>query len=193
MANGNLVGVTDAAAALGVSASTVSRYLTKHPDLNRAPKGARPMVDVDALRAHRDSTLLAGDGRASATPQRIAGSEKAEPHSAQAAPPPGPPSGGPSYSQAQAALTTTKALKARLEFDQLLGDLVPTGEVQDAAAEAGQLLQNLLMDLAPRLADELAVAKDPAAITAHLEQEFREMLSRFAQTLEVKKREHQAA
>ena len=46
------IGVRGAARALGLSPSTVSRYLKSYPELDLGGE-AQPMVDVDALRRHR--------------------------------------------------------------------------------------------------------------------------------------------
>ena len=54
---GGPVGVRAAAQALGVSPSTVSRYLQEYPILNLAGDGQRPKVDPDDLRRHRAMTL----------------------------------------------------------------------------------------------------------------------------------------
>jgi hypothetical protein len=48
----NPIGVRGAARALGLSPSTVSRYLKSHPELDLGGE-SQPMVDVDALRRHR--------------------------------------------------------------------------------------------------------------------------------------------
>ncbi len=55
-ANGNkmvdLIGIRGAARTLGLSPSTISRYLKIHPELDLGGE-AHPMVNIDALRRHR--------------------------------------------------------------------------------------------------------------------------------------------
>ena len=174
----NLVGVTKAAKALGITHSSLSRYLDKYPGLDRSPKGAsRRKVDLNELRLHRGENInLEPDAQASLPAVGDSGEKKetAEPeavaHRARS-------------SLAKADYDETRAEIARLELQKLRGELISLEEVEAAFSDAGALLQNRLESRRRDLADQFAALKDPREIEAAMKKSDIEMLTAFAQRL----------
>lgn len=177
-----LLGVCAAAAALGCHASTISRYLKDFPDLNQGSR-TRPKVNVDALRRHRAENfnaarsgsyaglllgerngLDAADGRARPTPNQA---------------------DAPSYPAARAAREVVLADKAQLDLDEKLGTLVVRAEIEEALEEGARLLQRELLNLASRLAKEIATMGNLQEIQALIETECRALLKSHAAALDV--------
>ena len=176
-----ILSLRGAARQLGKCHSTIVRYVQAHPDLNRGTV-ARPMVDLAELREHRaehvdaarvgsHAGLLLGQGD---------GPNGANGH---AQPAPDQAGGAPTYAVSKAAREAVLARKAQLDLDEKLGTLLIRAEVEAAVAEAGQLLQRELLDLAPRLAEKIAVMDDKHEIAALLDTEFRALLKRVAAAL----------
>ena len=89
-----------------------------------------------------------------------------------------------SYARAKAVRERYLALKAKAEYEQMMGRLVPTDEVRAAGREMGAILRAELEALPDRLAAELAAERDPAAVHAMLEGAVRQALERAAHALE---------
>lgn len=173
---GQLVGVREAAKILNLNASTVSRYLRAHPELNLGEEGRAPRIDVEELRAHRAETVN------HAKSQNHAGALFDEGDADQASPGTqvrklngGHETRG-AYAEAKARREDLAAQKAQMELDEKRGLLVPRREVEDAAAEAGHLLQRGLMRLALDQAEPLATMTDPGEIRGMLEENYRQVL-----------------
>lgn len=171
---GGPVGVRAAAQALGVSPSTVSRYLQEYPILNLAGDGQRPKVDLDDLRRHRAMTLdpayrgshaglLMGEG--DGKPKARAPMDTAE-----------------AYRRASA---TTKAQADRLDLDVKKKLLVPLAEVETGIVNAGSVLLQALLELGSRMADKLSAMQSPNEIALLLESEHRAVLHEFHSALEI--------
>ncbi len=84
----------------------------------------------------------------------------------------------------EAAREAVLAFRARVDLDEKLGALLSRDEVEEAVEEAARLLQRELLELAPRLAEEIATKDNPQEIRARLETEFRDLLKRLAAALE---------
>lgn len=177
-----LLGVREAARELGLNASTVSRYLARNPELNRGTD-ARPLVDVAELRDHRAGNVnfaMSGNhvGRLLDDPDDDGEAVAPAPSGERRSPARG------TYSQAKAARETIQARTAQLVLEEKLRAIVSRSAVEDAAFEAGQLLQAELAARNKVLAERLATTDDPRAIRAMLDDEDRKLLDRLANALE---------
>ncbi len=163
---GRLLGVRAAARALEVNPSTVSRYLKDHPELNHN-SAARPMVDLEELRQHRVENLSAA--RRGSYAGRLIGKSDGS-NGANGCGHPGTKSADiPSYAASKAARESVLAYRARVDLDAKLGLLVSRDEVEAAAEEAAQMLQRDLLELPPRLAEEIVAKDNPEEIRLRLE------------------------
>jgi hypothetical protein len=168
-----LMGVRDAARELGVSHSTISRYLGRYGELNHGAPG-HPLVNLEELRGHRDENITV---RMEAERVAAAEPDQGEPRSLDSdAPPP---------------LPRTKARHAALllraaERDEELanGSLVPRTEVEAGAYEAGRVLQEKLAARNRLLAERFATMNDPAVIAALMDESDRELLEGFSSAME---------
>ena len=169
----DLVGVRDAARALGLNASTISRYLKDFPALNLGSK-TRPKVDVDVLRRHRaENTNPARRGSyAGKLLGESAGNGKGDNNG-----------DGPNYAASKAEREWLLAQRARIELDARRGLLVPCAEVEAAVYDAGTVLQRDLLEIPAQLAERLAAMDEPHAIAELLEGEFRRVLAALAASL----------
>lgn len=174
----SVLGIRDAADVIGVSHSTVSRYLKRYPDLNRGTAG-RPLVDVDEYRLHRGENIhvpASGDAPTPAVP-----AVPADPASASAA---DADADVPSYNKEKARREKANATTAELNLAERLGKVVPRDEVEATIFEAGQALRDAMERRSHELSERLAVMNDPAAIAALLEQEDRKLLKEFLENLQ---------
>lgn len=165
MSEAAIMGVRAAAAALGLSHSTISRYLRSHPEIN-CGTDTRPKVDLAELRAHRASTLNMAcrkrhAGRLMDPRSPVDAARDGEASTARAG-----GAGVLSYARARAQRETTLAERARLELDEKRNLLVPRVEVEDAVLEAGEMLQRELDALGAQLAERLAALSEPREIAA---------------------------
>ena len=126
---------------------------------------------VDAARVGSHAGLLLGQGD---------GINGANGH---APPAPDQAGGPPTYADSKAAREAVLATKAQLDLDERLGALLVRSEVEAACEEVGQMLRRELLDLAPRLAEKIAVMDDRHEIAALLDAEFRALLKRVATEL----------
>lgn len=152
------VTAAEAARALDVNRSTVSRWLKKNPALVDA--GGR--VSVDELRRHREAVI----------------DPRLETNTAERAAEPGPARrAGPSINDHKERLERAKADEAELDLAERLGQTLVRADVERAIGEAGeQLRQDIaaaVRDEAERLAQisdvremELAVRKLFAEVVA---------------------------
>ena len=170
-----LLGVRAAAAALGLSASTVSRYVRAHPELNQGG-ASRPRIDPDALAAHRrdhvNGAMAGNHAGALMAPENGKANGKQRDDKPKI-----------TYAEARTAHEALKVRKAQVALDEQLGRLVPRIEVEDGAAEAAQAVQNGLLSLGRELAERLAAMTDPGEIAALIESEHRRVLSEMARIL----------
>ncbi len=175
-----LLGINDAARALELSHSTVSRYVKRYPELDHG-NGGRPLVDVAELRQHRIDNLNVGQVEEAVRPaapalrQTVAGT-----------PAPAEPNGsGPAaiYNSERARREAANATKAELELAEKLGQVTSIQEVETAVFEAGQLLRDSLETRNMQLAERLARMDDPLAIQALLDEQDLTLLKDFASGL----------
>lgn len=171
------VGVRDAAAALGLSPSTVSRYLSAHPDLV-VGEGKRPKVFVSQLRRHRGENVnesMAGNyaGQLIGDADPVEDIPAPRDHERRVLV-------DPTYRTAKTAREAIMAKTAQLELEKKLGQVVSRRLVEDAAAEAGMALRDGLVARAKDLADLVAVMSDPREIRAEIETADRKILERIA-------------
>ncbi len=184
MATAELLSVRGAALALEVNASTISRYLKDHPDLNLGSR-TRPKVNVDALRRHRAENTNPSQQRGRHA--LASANEIKAPAAAIEPPPPAATTAiGANYFQARAVKETVLAQRARVDLDEKRGLLVSRVEVEDAVFDAGTVLQRDLLELGPQLAERLAAMDDPREIAALLETEHRRVLATLAVSLRAK-------
>lgn len=171
-----LIGVCAAARDLGRHHSTVSRYLKDHPELNHGSE-TRPKVDVAALRRHRPENVNAA--RRGPYAGRLIGESDGSNGANGCGHPDTKSADIPSYAASKAARESVLVYRARVDLDEKLGLLVSRDEVEAAAEEAGRLLQSQLLDLPPRLAEELVAKDNVREIQARLEFHFLALLENF--------------
>ncbi|MFN3077188.1 MAG: hypothetical protein ABT940_09970 [Alphaproteobacteria bacterium] len=155
-----LVGISEAARAIGVHKSVLSRYVATNPELNHAADGP-PKVDIDEIRVHRDLTI--NQAKSGNHAGRIFGVEEDD--------------AGVLFSArmrkgTRAEALTTKdelqAKKLRLDVDERMGLICGRAEVEDGAQETGRVLVEMLANRNFDLADRLAGMTDPREIFAAL-------------------------
>lgn len=167
-----LVGVTEAARALGLNPSTVSRQLGRvFPNHGTE---AKPLVDVDEARSMRAAQL-------DPVKQRGRGLLLEQPAAtpAPAAEPTGPRrlSDIDRKRQADADIAELDAAKAK-------GQVVDRSRVQAAQREAGQAIREALKSRNRGLAAQLVGKTDPREIAALLDESDHALLVRVASTLD---------
>ena len=186
-----LIGVRAAAQALGKNASTISRYLASHPELNHAEAGA-PKVRLSELRAHRGETVnqvMAGNhaGQLFGEDEAAAADLPPDDHGRERRSRPSAPSAGgkaPGYAHAKTARETILAREAQLRLEEKLGSVVSRRLVEDAATEAGQALREGLGARNRDLAHRFAALTDPLEIKAALDEADCALLERIADALD---------
>ena len=173
-----LLGIREAAAALGVNASTVSRWVKGNPGLNHGA-GKRPQVDLAELRAHRADNVNAA--MAGNHAGRVLGEEPEGPE------PDGAGGSGakrsPSLVDAKTVREAALAQTAQLDLQERLGKIVDTAGVEDGAFEAGQILRELLTARNRRLGDKFASMSDSRELTAALDADDRDRLERLGEAI----------
>ncbi len=169
-----LIGVRAAARAVGLNASTISRYIKDHPDLNLGSE-AHPKVDVVALRRHREENI--NPARRGSRAGRLLGEDEGQDDKKGAV---------PTYAASRAAREMVLAQRARVDLDEKRGLLVPRAEVEDAVFETGMLLQRDLLELGAQLAERLSTMDEPREIASLLETEHRRVLATLATSLRAK-------
>lgn len=128
----DVVGIREAAKALGVNASTISRQVAKGVIPNRGASGA-PKVSIDEARRARATNL--------------------DP-SQQRAPEPSPSTSG-TFSSHRSAHEAAKAKLAQLDLAQRLGEVVSRSEAEDLFATYGRRVRDALEQKWRTLALEL--------------------------------------
>lgn len=80
------------------------------------------------------------------------------------------------YAQARAAREMYQARLARLEYEQKIGKLVSADEVKAEAFAAARRTRDAMLNISSRIANQLAAERDPAKISARLDDEIRRAL-----------------
>ena len=150
-----IVGITEAAKAIGVKHPTLVQYLQRHPDL-RLEDGK---VDLVALREHRAANLNKAKQRSHA------GQLLGEPS----------PSRGPSYAESKAELAREQAREAKRKNALAEEALVAASEVKAIGFEVAKLFETELVLRNDALADQLAGMTDPRAIVKLLHEADRKL------------------
>lgn len=81
------------------------------------------------------------------------------------------------YGDARTETEIFRGRMARLEYERAAGRLVDRAEVERAAADAGATIQNRVLAVPARLAEQLAAMTDGRAIAALLRDELRRALT----------------
>lgn len=159
----DVVSLTEAAKAVGVSLATVSRMVSKGKVPNRGLPG-QPMVSVAELKAARESNIAVLMSRNSAgAPPAPSGETRATLH------------------QEQLRERSAKATLAQLEAEEALGTVVDRAGVEAAALVIETKLRDLLTKRNRHLAPRLALVDDPASIEAILEDADTQMIESYRQ------------
>lgn len=162
----------EAAHRLGLNKSTVTRWVQSHPAL----LDASGLVDLDDLRAHRDTVINPKlQTRTSETVERQDHGERPARHN---------------RANPRSVLNTTrertesaKAESAELDLAERLNLTLRRDEVEDAVAAAGEVLKQAGQQLARDKAEALARISDPRHMERALEDLMRELLTKGAQAL----------
>ncbi|MDF1627021.1 MAG: hypothetical protein P1U84_12120 [Parvibaculaceae bacterium] len=171
-----LVGVSQAAKELGVSHSTISRYLRSYPELTIGV-GRRKKVDLAELQRHRQENLSVDEGEGLPFADEAGPARTVVPREEKSV---------EARQRQSAARATTDELKAellRIELAERRGELVPIEEIEAAFGDAGALLQARFESRRRDLAERLVTMTDVKEIEAFLKQADRDMLEAFSRRL----------
>lgn len=190
----NIVSGGEAAKALGINRSTLTRYLKTYPELNRSRVDGKIAVDLDELARHRGENvnlLKSGNhaGRAfdepapapllARDPAPLAGDEDEDSTDDEA---------GPLQDETVAKI---RARAERIKLNRLereeaveLGQLTPAEEVEQATGEALAKLRDQLMSPDIDLCEKLAATSDPAEVAQALRAANRKVLEKLAEAFE---------
>lgn len=91
---------------------------------------------------------------------------------------------GQTYQVARAMKERFLALQAKADYEKVIGELVPAGEVRLAGLNLGTFLRTQLEGLPDRLASELAALSEPAAVHARLVEQIEDLLRQVAEGIE---------
>ena len=142
-----LLTVADYARHAGIHRSTVSRQVKSGVIPNRAPPGARPLIDPVEADTARATGLDHGKRRERGEAPAKAPSSK--PRDGDAAPAP------PTFSEARIQREQAQAGLAELNLETRAGRLVNRAAVEAAAFEAGKILRERMLAVPVRLAGEI--------------------------------------
>ena len=169
----DLTSVREAARALGVSHSTISRQVASGIIPNRGT-AERPLIDVEEARAARAAHLY--EGRQGSHAGRMVGDDHVAEDGPEA------PAQAPDYRRARTAGEIYRAKLAELDYFERVGKLIDQAEVSAALFTAARVLRDKLQALAGRLAGELATVSDPAVVRTTLDAAFRGLLEDLAKS-----------
>lgn len=164
----------DAARALNLDKSTVTRWIQKHPAL----LGDDGLVDLTELRRHRDHMVNpALQTRGAALPEDVMA---------------GVDTGFRSHTinQHRARGEGAKAINAELDLAQRLKWTLTRADVDEQIGQASEILKRKAGDLARDRADDLARIDDPRAMERALESLMRSLLEQGALALALAISEH---
>ena len=183
-----LMGVREAARAIGVNPSTVTRYIAKYPELIASASGP-PKVDLARFVEHRKANVneiksgnhagLLFTATASAAPPASAAPDEDDAETQQPR-----ERRSPDYAHARTARETISARLEQIKLDEKLKLLVSRREVEDMAVEAGLAFRDGLITRNRDLADRLATMTDAIEIKSLLDQSDAQLLARIADAFE---------
>ncbi|MEM7523245.1 MAG: hypothetical protein AAF360_05715 [Pseudomonadota bacterium] len=164
-----MISISEAASTLGLNKSTLSRFVAANPHLVKATRGAQKLVDLDEVKAARESLdpalqtrgPAAGDAPQAASPQ------------ADTPTPPRPNA----YQQARTADVATRARLKQIDLDERQGRLMPTDDAAQMVEALSFLLRDRLRALAHDASAPLARETEPEAVRAYLEAQIDEILT----------------
>ncbi len=181
------VTLTEAAAALGVHKSTISRQVSAGVIPNHGTARA-PKVRVSEARLARagavdpakqrgsGAPLFADPGEHGANGVRPSRSpDDAEDDDAPGTPP-GP--GGVSFTKARTAREAANARLAQIDLEERLGRLLDKREVEDVFFTLSTIVRDELMGQGARLAGDLVGMTEPGEIVAKIDAANRDLLAR---------------
>lgn len=187
----NIVSGSEAAKALGINRSTLTRYLKTYPELNRSRVEGKIAVDLDELAQHRGENV-----------NRMKSGNHAGRLYDEAPPPLLPPRTPVERDEdedddpAEASLQdeTVAKIRARAERIKLnrlereeateTGQLTPAAEVEEATGNALVKLRDALMSPDLDLCEKLASTNDPAEVTRLLREANRKALEKLSEDFE---------
>lgn len=152
--------VTDAAAAVGVNKSTVSRYVSGGLVTDYGTPG-KPRVSVAEVRAARDGALDPAKRRTQPVPSTSMASTEA------------------TLANERIRKTRADADRAELDNAKAQGQLCDRQAVEDSGFELGVSLRNLLAGRVPALAQAVAGQTDFRAVSLAIDTADRKLLAAF--------------
>lgn len=181
-----LVGIREAARAVGLSHSTISRQVAAGIIPNRGSE-RRPLVDVAEVRAARARQLdpsrqgnaagrLLGDPAADLDGELPLGDGLDERDEGEAGGRGRSGGGDASYRSARTAREGYQAALARIQYEERTGQLVNRAEVHEVMMGAARQLRDVLLRLGDRIAGEVAGLSDPADCARVINREHRAAL-----------------
>jgi hypothetical protein len=172
------VNLTEAAKAIGVNKSTLSRQLARGLFRNLGSED-RPLVSIAEVRARRDSSVDSSKSatenfglRAPQAPQVFA------PEPTQA-----PQGRASTFNDARAQSEQTRATLLELQLAEKTGEVVARAQVEAKAFETARRLRDHLYRIPSHLADKLSTMSDPREIRVLLKAEFDKALTSLVQDL----------
>ena len=188
----DLLGISAAAKALGKDKSVISRWVRQHPELNHAPDGYPPAVDVEELRAHRDGTLQTtkAGNHAGLFVDEVEADSGGHGDGQTGADTPATTSDGGQGDTASLTVATEKArherakrIKAERANDEDAGRLIPRAEADEAIADTLAPVREALEGLGGEVAPEVADLTDHREIQRVIDERVRQSLEGVADGL----------
>lgn len=160
------MGISEAALAVGVNKSTISRY--RSGGLVRSfGTAARPLVSLAEVQAVRANDLDPAKRRVEPVPSA-----------------PAPVSADSSLAAERVRKTRAEADRAELDLAERQRELVERAPVEDAGFEIGVMLRNLLAQRSPMLAQKLVGAPDQRTAALLIEEADRALLAKLDEAVE---------
>lgn len=167
VARDQLIGVRAMAQLTGQHASTVSRYLQRHPELSATVDG-QTKVWRDAYLAHKSDNPVA---------------EAPAPIEIELAPSARPTIEQRPAREAKARHEEVRAELAELDLAERRGELVRVSDVQAAIANAAQELRDILLTADVEFGERVKAAETPMAAAAMIVERNREALTAYLAAL----------
>lgn len=190
-----LVGISEAARALGRNKSTISRQVASGIIPNHAEPGKPPRINIDEARAAIAANV---DRSKSSTPGLgVRSSDGMEQNGGQPtlgldddydAPPAAVDDQGSadklSYNTARTALSAVQAKRAQMDYMRETGQLTARADVERAAEDHARILRDRLLGVAPQIAGALATETDERKCAAIVAKAIKECLTEVIRYME---------